>query len=85
MTWGMVGVGDGVQWGQHRRWAGHVRGVYEGVHMMVEGGGGSEGSRDRRRGESEKRRCRVARMGIGVGDSGGRGRRRSCTVVRRDC
>ena len=38
MTWGMVGVGDGVQWGQHRRWVGHVRGVYEGVHMMVEGG-----------------------------------------------
>ena len=38
-TWGMVEVRDGVQWGQHRRWAGHVRGVCEGVHMVVEGGG----------------------------------------------
>ena len=36
-------------------------------------------------GESEKRRCRVARVGIGVGVSGGRGRKRSCTVVRREC
>ena len=39
MTWGMAEVRDGVQWGQHRRWAGHVRGVCEGVHMVVEGGG----------------------------------------------
>ena len=33
----MVEVRDGVQWGQHRRWAGHVRGVCEGVHMVVDG------------------------------------------------
>ena len=37
MTWGMVGVRDGVQWGQHRRWEGHVRGACEGEHMVVEG------------------------------------------------
>ena len=36
-TWGMVEVRDGIQWGQHRRWRGHVRGVCEGVHMVVEG------------------------------------------------
>ena len=36
-TWGMVEVRDGVQWDQHRRWVGHVGGVYEGVHRVVEG------------------------------------------------
>ena len=36
-TWGMAEVGDGVRWGQHRRWEGHVGGVYEGEHLVVDG------------------------------------------------
>ena len=36
-AWGMAEVRDGVQWGQHRRWEGHVRGACEGEHMVVEG------------------------------------------------
>ena len=54
-----------------------------GAHGGCEGGSG--GSRERRRGESDKIRCRMVRMGMGVEVVGGRGRRRSCTVVRREC
>ena len=35
--------------------------------------GGSEGSKEWRRGESERSRCRVVRVGMGVGDEGGEG------------
>ena len=35
--------------------------------------GGSGGSKEWRRGESERSRCRVLRVSMGVGDEGGEG------------
>jgi hypothetical protein len=49
------------------------------------GGGGSGGSKEWRRGESERSLCSMLRVGMGVGDEGGRGRSRSYTAARRDC
>ena len=49
------------------------------------GGGGSGGSREWRRGESERSLCSVLRVGMGVGDEGGRGRSKSYTAVRMEC
>ena len=37
------------------------------------GGSGSGGSKGWRRGESERSRCRVVRVSMGVGDEGGEG------------
>ena len=87
MTWGMAWGRGEVQWGQHRRWGGgHVGGVrgeeHRGVGWEVVGVGGSK---EWRRGETERSLCSRLRVGMGVGDEGGRGRSRSCTAVRRDC
>ena len=57
-----VCIGDG---GGARR--GRARGGAQG------GGVGGGGSREWRRGESERSLCSVLRVGMGVGDEGGRG------------
>ena len=64
MTWGMAWGRGGGQWGQHRRWGGARRGrVRGGAHG---GGVGGGGSREWRRGESERSLCSVLRVGMGV-------------------
>ena len=83
--WSMAWGKGEVQWGQHRIQGKHVGGACEGGGAHGGWVGGSGGSKEWRRGESERSRCRVLRVSMGVGDEGGRGRSKLCTTVRREC